>query len=262
MCQFVDQSLLQFTKREWDSLMASRGVWVGILATGVILGIIGPFGSDEILRMFPRIVYWLTVAGVTFVTGHCIAGALFAYARAADLPVWGLFPVICLISSAVIYGEVLAMNWLVFAPRPHTIDPVFLAANIFAIVTVVTLAVHVAVPSTPLPEDTTPRILQRLPLPMRGRLLSLSVTDHYVHVSTEQGTHMLLMRLSDAIAETEPETGQQIHRSHWVARDAIERVERGPRKCEVVLQDGTRLPVSRTYLPQLKQAGFLPKSGT
>jgi uncharacterized membrane protein YphA (DoxX/SURF4 family) len=262
MCPFVDQSLLQFTKREWDALIASRGVWIGIFATGVVLGIIGPFGTDEILRVFPRSAYWLIVAGVTFITGNCIAGGLLSYVRAIGLPVWVCFPVICLISSALIYGEVFAINWLVFGPLPHPVDQVILAVNIFAIVTVVTFAIYVAVPSTPLAEDSAPRILERLPVPLRGRLLSLSVTDHYVHVSTDQGTHMLLMRLSDAIVETAPEEGLQIHRSHWVALDAIERVERGPRKCEAVLQNGARLPVSRTYLPQLKQAGFLPKSGT
>jgi DNA-binding LytR/AlgR family response regulator len=103
--------------------------------------------------------------------------------------------------------------------------------------------------------------MERLPAPVRGPLISLSVTDHYVHVTTARGTHMLLMRLSDAIAETEPTEGLQIHRSHWVAQDAIQSVQRGTRKSEVILISGSRLPVSRTYLPQLKEAGFLPRSG-
>jgi DNA-binding LytR/AlgR family response regulator len=70
---------------------------------------------------------------------------------------------------------------------------------------------------------------------------------------------MLLMRLSDAIAETEPTPGFQIHRSHWVAQDAIGSVHSTSRKSEVVLHSGERLPVSRTYLPQLKDAGFAAK---
>ncbi len=262
MCQFVNQGLLQFTKREWDRLKGARGVWVGMIATGIILGLLGPFGTDEALRVFPRTAYWLTVVGVTFITGQCIAGGLLAYGREAGFPVWGLLPLVCLISSGLIYGEVLAINAVIFGALPRSVDLLILGANIFVIVSVVTVAVHFAVPSEPQDSDEPPRLLARLPVPLRGRLISLSVTDHYVHVSTDKGTHMLLMRLSDAIGETAPVAGLQIHRSHWVALDAIQRVERGARKSEVVLHGGTRLPVSRTYLPQLKEAGFLPTSGS
>ena len=41
--------------------------------------------------------------------------------------------------------------------------------------------------------------------------------------------------------------GVQIHRSHWVATAAAERLERNGRRMEVVLRDGRRLPVGETY---------------
>jgi hypothetical protein len=37
--------------------------------------------------------------------------------------------------------------------------------------------------------------------------VALSVEDHYVRVRTTRGEEMILMRLSDAIRETAPETG-------------------------------------------------------
>jgi DNA-binding LytR/AlgR family response regulator len=62
--------------------------------------------------------------------------------------------------------------------------------------------------------DASPPILNRVPVQRRGRLIALSVSDHYVEVLTDGGRSLVLMRLSDAIAETGPVKGLQIHRSH------------------------------------------------
>ena len=41
--------------------------------------------------------------------------------------------------------------------------------------------------------------------------------DHYVRVFTDAGESLILLRLSDAMAEVRDVPGLQIHRSHWVA---------------------------------------------
>lgn len=172
---------------------------------------------------------------------------------------------ICGAASAVC-AQVLTINALVFGAVAGEMELRVLVLNILAIVAIVTLAIALitrtdsAEAETTAQSERTPRLLDRLPPEIKGNLVSLSVTDHYVHVTTRRGTHMLLMRLSDAIAETTPTPGFQVHRSHWVAQDAIQGVARTTRKSEVVLQSGARLPVSRTYLPQLKEAGFLSKN--
>jgi DNA-binding LytR/AlgR family response regulator len=102
-----------------------------------------------------------------------------------------------------------------------------------------------------------PPILERIPHPQRGALMALSVQDHYVEVVTEKGTSLVLMRLSDAIKETGAVAGLQIHRSHWVARDAVKRVIRTDGKVSLELRSGIRLPVSRGYLDAVKAAGLL-----
>jgi DNA-binding LytR/AlgR family response regulator len=48
-----------------------------------------------------------------------------------------------------------------------------------------------------------------------------------------------------------------VHRSYWVARKAVAAVEREGHRTELVLTSGDRVPVSRTYLPMLRQAGWL-----
>jgi len=102
-----------------------------------------------------------------------------------------------------------------------------------------------------------PAILRRLPQRKRGPLLRLSMADHYVGVATEHGEEMLLMRLSDAIAETAPEEGLKVHRSHWVARRAVRAVEPEGDRATLVLTSGERIPVSRTRMQVLRSAGWL-----
>jgi len=69
---------------------------------------------------------------------------------------------------------------------------------------------------------------------------------------------MLLMRLSDAIRETAPTAGLQVHRSHWVARDQIASVKRTGDRAIMTLKTGAEIPASRTYIPALRDAGLLP----
>ena len=100
-------------------------------------------------------------------------------------------------------------------------------------------------------------ILARVPLPQRGRLLALVVEDHYVDIVTDKGKALVLMRLADAMRETGAVTGLQIHRSHWVARDAVVRAQRNEGKLSLELSNGMRLPVSRGFLQAVKQAGLV-----
>ncbi|MFD2174610.1 LytTR family transcriptional regulator DNA-binding domain-containing protein [Rhodobacter lacus] len=102
------------------------------------------------------------------------------------------------------------------------------------------------------------RLLTRLAPEVRGRLIRLEVKDHYVRVVTSAGSESLLMRLADAIVETEGVAGLQVHRSHWVARQAISGLQRERGKCTLVLQDGSRIPVARSHLPKV-QALDLPE---
>ncbi|MEC9434305.1 MAG: LytTR family DNA-binding domain-containing protein [Pseudomonadota bacterium] len=101
------------------------------------------------------------------------------------------------------------------------------------------------------------RILRRMSHDRRGPLLRLSMNDHYVEIATEAGREMVLMRLGDAIVETAPEPGLQVHRSHWVARRALASAERSGDRVELILTNGERIPVSRGRVAALRDAGWL-----
>jgi hypothetical protein len=53
-------------------------------------------------------------------------------------------------------------------------------------------------------------------------LANMTMQDHYIDIRTDRGGTLLLMRLADAIAETNVVDGLQIHRSHWVAKNAVQ----------------------------------------
>ena len=105
----------------------------------------------------------------------------------------------------------------------------------------------------PAPE---PRLVQRLDPGLRGPILSISVRDHYVDVMTGHGTASLLMRFGDAIAEAGV-AGAQVHRSHWVAWDAIDTVEREGAKLFLRLKPGMRVPVSKNHRDKLELRGLI-----
>jgi DNA-binding LytR/AlgR family response regulator len=102
-----------------------------------------------------------------------------------------------------------------------------------------------------------PRVVDRLPPAQRGQLTHMSMQDHYVDVRTDRGGGLVLMRFADAIAETDGTAGVQIHRSHWVASNAVEKAIRRDGKLVLKLTDGTELPVSRSFQPAVKEAGLL-----
>ena len=65
------------------------------------------------------------------------------------------------------------------------------------------------------------------------------------------------MRLSDAIDELDGIEGAQVHRSWWVARDAITEAVRGDGRATLTLKDGAEVPVSRTYARLLRERSWI-----
>jgi DNA-binding LytR/AlgR family response regulator len=47
-----------------------------------------------------------------------------------------------------------------------------------------------------------------------------------------------------------------VHRSWWVARDAVVEAERGDGRAILTLKGGAKVPVSRTYAKTLRERGW------
>jgi len=103
-----------------------------------------------------------------------------------------------------------------------------------------------------------PKFQERLPLKLRGgELWAVEAQDHYLRLHTSKGQDLILMRLADAVDELEGIEGAQVHRSWWVARDAIADAKRGDGRATLTLKDGAEAPVSRTYARLLRERGWI-----
>lgn len=259
MNRFVNNNALQLTLREMQTMLRNPRTLGGMAVVALVLGISGPFQTFEALNIVGRLAYWTAMTFITFAVGsffgtwatHFTEGwtrlgafRLVPISLAAAVPI---FMTVVLINSAA-FNE-----WNLSSAYLGTLA-LYCAVISLAVTTMFTIFKRTK------PEAQTPsppRLLQRLPVAKRGALISLSVEDHYVAVRTQKGTEMVLMRLSDAMAETEGTEGLQIHRSHWVALDGVAAVHKRQGKLVVETVAGDEMPVSRTYMNAVKEAGLV-----
>ena len=100
---------------------------------------------------------------------------------------------------------------------------------------------------------TSSKFLHRLPREVGRDIVWLRMNDHYVDVFTTSGQCAVLIRFVDAIAEL-GDIGGRVHRSHWVAWSHVEGWERRSQRPRLRLTDGRLVPVSRTYLHDVRDA--------
>lgn len=101
-------------------------------------------------------------------------------------------------------------------------------------------------------------LLDRMPPKhQRARILAIMAEDHYLRVHTGAGDCLIRMRLADAVRAVAMLDGAQVHRSWWVAREAVDLIERKSGRVELVLSNGLRVPVSRSQSAHLREAGWI-----
>ncbi len=257
---FVTDSALQSTLREWWALVSNPVTQVIVVAIAALLTIIGPFDTNTLLSLFPRFAYWLVLVALTYSVGFFANALMKPLVRGQNVVVRVL--AIGLATGAGITPVVTIMNLVTFGYVPSAEEWPIALLQFFATALVVTI-VFEAIPSpasgTSETGKTAPALLDRLPLDKRGALFSLSSEDHYTRIRTAKGEELVLIRLADAIREAEPEPGLQVHRSHWVALAAVNAARRDGDRAILTLEDGTEIPVSRANVPAIREAGLLPR---
>lgn len=249
---------LQLALRETREFLSRWQVLAGIAAVIAILAISGPFGTGEALPAPTRLVYWASVAVLTFSAGVLVNRLVVALA----LPGTASALLATIAAGLVATAIVVALNAVTFSDEiaDQTVGWTVIA-RIMMVAVLVAAALHYwTAHRQPEPEPPAPPVLlDRLPLEKRGPLVSLSVQDHYVEVVTARGRELVLMRLGDAIRETTGIAGLQVHRSHWVALDQVESARREGERAVLRMKSGDDIPVSRTYVPAIREAGLLPR---
>ncbi len=258
--KFVSDGPLQMALRELRATYTDRAALAIIGGVGLIAGLAGPFDTFETLSAPLRVIYWLAVAYGTYASGLVGAVLLSRLVLPSAKPAWTNVLLMGLGASLPVTLTVVALNLTFLSHQQMTTGfALWLYPYCLAICTALMALMQLVVepyfasrmaPEGPAP--VAPALLDRLPADIRGPLSHLSMADHYVEVFTARGKTMVLMRLADAIRETEGVPGLQIHRSHWVAREAVKGIRRIEGRTMVEMKSGALLPVSRSYLPMVR----------
>jgi hypothetical protein len=242
-----------------------------LLGSAVILTLVAPFDTDTAMRPLPRLAYWLTLVLASYCAGF--AASLLA-ARTAPQSLPRRIAIAAPLTGLAVFAIVYLLNGLALGYWPTGTRLIPLAAKVLAIAAIVSTMIQVALassapapavtpptamPGTAAAPQAPPALLDRLPLDKRGSLVSLSVEDHYVRIRTTKGEALVLMRLADAIRETDPAAGTRVHRSHWVCFDQVKSARRDGDRAILGMTKGPDIPVSRTHVPKIKEAGLLPR---
>jgi hypothetical protein len=208
-----------------------------------------------LMHVIPGLGYWPASAAIILASALALPVPLLSLARATTRIAQDMLPSVTETAVIIVVFGIAAalMRWFMLEDQPSD-----MAAGEARGASSSRQSAIAPVAMTEGPEaEPELRLMQRLDPDVRGRPVRLSARDHYVEVVTDRGKARLLLRLADAIAELEGCDGMQVHRSHWVARWAVEGGERNRGQWRLVVADGSRIPVSRAYAPLVEASGLL-----
>lgn len=96
-------------------------------------------------------------------------------------------------------------------------------------------------------------LLGMLPDEIRRDIRWMKAEGNYVDVYGADDHRLVNYVFSRAAEELRP-LGIQVHRSYWVARDNLIRVESGKGRIYAILKGGHRVPVSRSFVREVRRA--------
>ena len=254
-----------FTLRGLRDYRQVAGHAAALAAVVALFAFIGPFGTYDTMGPFGRVGYWALAMSGNW--GLCAGAVLLALHLTPDWPLRrrALAVAVADLLAAVPGAAVVFAAETLFRPGYVRLDMV---PTIYFSVAVLALTISAAVlavrsrpvrrPSQdPAARPPPPPFLKRLPPAIGRDLVYLRMADHYVEAFTTAGSDLVLMRFADAMAELEGADGMRVHRSYWVARAHVTGAERSNGRPTLRLTGGHRVPVSRTYLPEVRAAGLI-----
>jgi LytTr DNA-binding domain len=263
------------------------------LTFGAILGA-NQAGIAFYLPWLMSVVYWVVLSLITWQILHWITVAVAAVTRPINPPLTLILIVGALITTFVmrpfmyqysgVFSEYLVNGRTVQPMAPFRWDFEFLLRHLqlWAGMMVVWVAINmifdrfVGAPRyravniapkqpdanmAPLPIGDSATTLTSQPprfgLPPNSEILALKAEDHYVRVFSNHGEKLILMRISDAIKELAGLEGARVHRSYWVAKQAVEHRDMQGRNIVLHLKNGLQIPISQTYKEFARQVGLV-----
>ena len=265
------------------------GMELGIMAAIVVaLALLGPFGSYA-TPLAQRLAQWALFVFGGYALFRPVIWAGRIVAAQSGIPQWLCIACACVLAAM---PTTLLVAWLISgdtlgeAPLTVLLQRYLEVLIVGAVATLVQLALArpeppsttaeppgpppgrspaqpgqpdpvAAAPSLSGPAPSRPKLAERIPALGGGPILALSHEDHYVRVHHAAGSTLLLMRISDAVSELDGVDGLRVHRSWWVAREAVTGTETRGRALWLKLSNGLEAPIARSMVPELKAAGWV-----
>lgn len=239
-----------------------------VLGTGLFLAVIGAYGTGE-QSFAMRAGFWIPVMAMGVACGETTVW-LFRPLAPPRLHVLLYCALLAVAMSVPLTLAIAAYLRALGAPmRLGSLPPLFLMVVVISAAMTALGALMEKARRRPgdAAEDPAPAgeaapadaFRTRLPPKLRGaELYALSAEDHYLRAHTSEGDALILMRLSDAERELARTGGLRVHRSWWVAEAGVDQVRPEPGgRAAIRLRNGAVAPVSRTYRPALRKAGWL-----
>jgi len=250
------------TLREWVIEL------VVMVAVGVALAALGPFGSFAIGSFGARLAYWVPAALIGYAIFRPTTLAAFIIARRLDLSQLGAAVVGVLV--AAVPGSFAIAYFGGYRPGAEpSFDELFQLYIQVGVIGVLVMtffmlmsrepasARPLAAAASTAPPAIAPSFLDRLPGAWADRLVALEMEDHYVRAHGPDTSALILLRMRDAEAELAGIDGLRVHRSWWVARSAVAKVLRDGRGYKLRLTNGLEPSVARDRIAALKAAGWI-----
>lgn len=262
----ANDSPMSLALRQLQLTLRSPVFWI-VVATAVFLtAMAGPYYTLERLNFPERLVYWGGTIVLSALTMTFLSAFAHRLTEATSLN-WVLVATLAGLAGVVpVTASVYLSEGVATGFKEGWLDGVgffrlamFVAPSLIGVTLVVNALFEFRVVGQTAPlQEAQPKTLtllqSKLPHHLGHEIVTVQAQDHYVEVTTLKGSALVLMRLGDAVRDLEPLGGLQVHRSWWVNPAHIARTETGKSGQELVMQNGPRVPVGRSFRNAAKAA--------
>jgi hypothetical protein len=248
--------------RDWAVDLAIGG------ACAIFLGLIGPFGSYFNGPAWQRVAFQLAC----FLPGIVVYGSLVRWVLRRNwepATMWAAVIVGAAVITApfqILVSHVALAMWpvvRVVRPLDWYVEGLLTAEPVVAGFTLLGQARlrrrRRVIEARAGPPISPPRGLLGAAL---SEVLCLQMEDHYVRIHTAAGSRLVLTTMNLAVSAMDGTDGLQVHRSWWVARQAVAEAVVDGRNLRLKLTNGIVAPVARASVAAVRGAGWLPGDGS
>lgn len=235
--------------------------YIIMLVMALILAQIAPYDTASITNFFLRAAYWGSIIFISQLAWKILEKILVARLK------WPYFFIgsLCnLLMTFPLLLFILFINQFIYDNQPNLEQMFYFWLQLAITCQSIYLLIYIIVSqfiktgvknADDCPPENIPHFLKNI----AGDLLYIKSEDHYLRIQTTAENKLILYKISDAIKQLETSNieGMSIHRSHWVAKSAIKNHKKDGRKNLLMLVNDHQLPISATYLKNLKNQGYI-----